>query len=117
MVLAALYANKIADTITTTIAATSTTSAAIDLGGASIAAIIFPAAFTGTTITFTVCDTASGTFVPLYDSSGSIVTVSVTVSAAVGFLITDFAAFRYVKIVSGSAEASERTLKIIPRVV
>lgn len=86
-----------------------TTSGAIDVGGMSLVGIKFPAAFTGTTVTFTMCDTLGGTYVPVYNASGA---VSYTIAQARYYAIApaDFSGIRYLKIVSGSAEGAARTL-------
>ena len=108
--------SKIADTLTATIAISTTTSAAVDLGGASMAGLIMPAAFTGTTISFTVSDTLDGTYVALKNTAGTTISFTVAASTAIGFAPNDFAAWRYIKIVSGSTELAGRAIKIIPRI-
>ncbi len=91
------------------IAAAGTTSAAVNIAPLTLVGITFPAAFTGTTVTFTVCDTADGTFVPLYNSAGA---VSFTIAQARHYALdpVNFRGIQFLKVVSGSAEGAERTL-------
>jgi len=71
-----------------------------------------PAAFTGTSITFTV--SADGaTFQALYDSTGA-TAVSMSVAASRSYdLPSALTAWRAFKIVSGSAEAASRDLIVV----
>lgn len=93
------------------IAASGTTSAALDLEGFSLVGIKVPAAFTGTALTFSVCDTLAGTYVPLkVTTSGT--ALSYTVSQGNYYAIDpkDFYGVRFLKIISGSTEGTQRTL-------
>jgi len=105
-------------TQTADIASGGTTSQALRLGGKMIVGLIMPAAFTGATITFTVCDTATGTFVALYDSDGTQVSVAVAASRALGLSGAEadaIAPFPYVKLVSGSAEGAARAVLVLTK--
>lgn len=95
----------------TTIAISTTTSAAIVTGGASLVGIQFPSALTSTTVTFTVSSDGV-TYVPLYNSSGA---VSYTVAASRFLAINsaDFYGATYFKIVMGSTELAARSLTAI----
>lgn len=91
------------------IANTAQLSAAIPCGGMALVGIKFPAAFTGTTVTFEMCDTLAGTYVPVYNSAGP---VSYTIAQGRYYAIDpkDFYGINFLKIKSGSAEAAGRTL-------
>lgn len=93
------------------IANAGTKSAAVDLGGLTLVGIHLPATFTGVALTFETCDTLTGTFQPLYNGSGQ---VSYTVAQARSYAIDpkDFYGVRYLKVVSGSSEAAERTMTL-----
>lgn len=95
----------------TTIAAAATTSAEIPTGGLALCGIKFPPTFTGTTVTFVVCDVSGGTFIPLYNSAGA---VSYTIAQNRFYAIDpkDFQGVAFFKIVSGSTEGSTRTLAL-----
>jgi hypothetical protein len=101
--------------VTATIASGGTTSEAIPLLDVAMAGFITPAALTGTAFTFTVCNTADGTFVALYDSEGNPVSVTVTTSRAYGLTGSEadaLAPWPFAKIVSGSAEGGERSIVV-----
>lgn len=80
------------------------------MNGFSLVGIKVPAAFTGTALTFTMCDTVDGTYVPVKGTSGS--TVSYTVAQGNYYAIDpkDFHGIQFLKIVSNGTEAAARTL-------
>ncbi|CAB4149581.1 hypothetical protein UFOVP558_10 [uncultured Caudovirales phage] len=93
------------------IGSSATTSAAITLKGYALTAIKIPAAFTGTTITFTACDTVDGTYVPLkVTTSGTALSYTVAASGYYAIDPTPFYGIPFLKIVSGSTEAAARTI-------
>lgn len=99
--------------ITTTIAASGTTSAAVQLGGFVPVGIYLPATFTGTTLTFTACDTVGGTYLVLKSTtSGTSLSYTVAQGTYVALDPKDFQGVNFLKLVSGSTEGSTRTLKI-----
>ena len=93
------------------IPAASTTSEVIVSGGMSLVGIALPAIFTGTALTFSVCDTVDGTFLPLHTTSGQL---SITVAQNRYYAIPqdNFRGVRFFRIISGSTEAAARTLTI-----
>lgn len=98
-----------------TIASGATVSNEIELRTYMLGGIITPAALTSTALTFQVSATKGGTYVPLYDSGGN--QVSITVTTSRGYAITDseadaLAPWGFVKIVGGSAEGADRVLKL-----
>ncbi len=93
-----------------TILNTATTSDAIELKGFCLVGILLRS-FTGTAITFTVCDTLAGTYVPLKSTtSGSSLSYTVAQNTYAAIDPKDFQGVKFLKIVSGSAEAADRTL-------
>lgn len=92
-----------------TIASSGTTTAYINAQDVAIFGIILPAAFTSTTISFTVSNLPQGTYVALYDETGVLVSVPVVAGRAYA-LPPALAAFPFFKIVSGSAEAATRSI-------
>lgn len=100
---------------TLTIASGQTTSDAVDIQYFALAGLIFPAAFTGATITFQVSDALDGTFVELVDQAGAAISVTATDGKAVGLddAARELAPWRYFKIVSAGAEAADREIKLI----
>lgn len=99
--------------VVTTIAASGATSAAVALGGFVPVGVYLPAAFTGTTLTFTACDTSGGTYLVLKSTtSGTSLSYTVVQGTYVALDPKDFQGVNFLKIVSGSTEGSTRTLKI-----
>ncbi len=81
--------------------------------------IVTPNALTATTVIgFKVCDTVDGTFLPLYDTGGTLVEVTIDVAAAKGFAMPDeLFAWPYVKLWAEAAgvdvdQEAERTFNI-----
>jgi hypothetical protein len=75
-----------------------------------------PAAFTGTTLTFQVSADGS-TYVPLYDSSGTLQSMTVAVSCGYSLNPTVFAGWPYLKVVSGSAQGRIAAITLLTRPV
>lgn len=91
----------------------SPTSAAVPLKGFVPAGIYMPAAFTGTTLTFTACDTVGGTYVAVKSTtSGTALSYTVAQGTYVALDPKDFQGINFLKIISGSTEAGLRTLKL-----
>lgn len=100
-----------AGTATVTIANNGTVSTAGDMNGAVLAAVIIPAEFTGSAITFQ----ASVDGETFYDvvASGSAYSVSVTAGDYHAVEHANFLGANYIKVVSGSAEGAERTVTLV----
>ena len=93
-----------------------TVSGEVDLEDYTAVAVMMPAAFTGTAITFQASDVSGGTFYEVTDGAGA--AVSVVVSNEEIISITEakkeaLAPLRFIKLVSGSTEGAERTLKLL----
>lgn len=99
--------------IDVTIASGQTTSSVIDMEGKKLVGIEVPATFTGTTVSFTQCRSATGTFLPVYDDDGNVYTVVATDGAYVRVDPIVFCGPAYVKIVSASAEGGTRTVTAV----
>ena len=100
--------------VTFTIANGETTSDAKDMGGCTAAALVMPAAFTGTAITFSVA-ADGGAYQTLYDEFGTAKTITVAASRTIILTPAEFWWVRWMKLVSGSTEVAARTIKIICR--
>ncbi len=96
-----------------------TLSGAADLGYMQdLFGIVVPAAFTGTSLTFTVAPTAGGTYVALYGDDGNAITVTVAQGRTYtlrSVLREALRGWRYLKIVSSGAEGAERTVVLLSR--
>ena len=99
------------------IAAAGQTSGAVALGGTTPVGVYLPAAFTGTTLTFTACSTAGGTFVPILDDAGGTLTRTVAQGRFLPLDPSLFSGVQFLKIVSGSVEGSARDLVLVTRPV
>lgn len=97
-----------------TIANGATTSDALDLAGCTLTGIVFPASMTGTAMTFSVSHDGT-TFRAMKDSTGANISITITSSAHIALLASDFASVRYIKLVSGSAETGAKTITILFR--
>ncbi len=86
-------------------------SAAVALDGFSLCGIIFPAAFTGTAVTFEASSAIDGTFVPVKSTtSGTALSYTVAQATYAAIDPKDFLGVSFLKIKSGSAEGAARTL-------
>ena len=104
-----------ARTQTLTIAAGGTTTPAFKFWDSMVVGFVTPATLTSTIVTFTVCSTADGTFVPLFDSASN--EPSVTVTTSEGYAITGseadaLAPWAYFKMVFDQTEAVARDIII-----
>lgn len=97
----------------TTIPISTTETAAIPLNGFNLVGIYFPAAFTGTAITFEACDTLAGTYLVVKSTtSGSSLSYTVAQGTYAAIDPKDFYGINFLKIKSGSTEIAARTLVI-----
>lgn len=97
------------------IASGATASAAVDIVGLSVCGFSLPAAFTGTAITFQTQIPQTTLWQVLYDSTNTAVGATVAQGRNYSLNPANFAAWRYVKIVSGSAEGADRTIYLACR--
>lgn len=101
--------NRPASVQSVTIASGGTTSGVITLEGFAMGMVMLPSTFDGTTVTFTVCDTYGGTYVPYTGTDGN--AVSITTAASKAFALPEglFAA-KYIKMVGGSTQTTTDTV-------
>lgn len=85
-----------------TIATGGTTSEAVDLSQHLLSGIILPAEFDGTTLNFTGSEEPDGTFLGLYNTAGTQITMTVAASRHVLIEPETFAGVRYIKVVAGA---------------
>jgi hypothetical protein len=106
-----LYKTK---AVTIDISESATVSTAVDTGGLLLAGIIFPAAMTGTAITFQVASTnTNGTFKVLTETDGTDVSYTVSADKQVRVDPSGWAGVGAIKIVSGSTEAADRVINLV----
>lgn len=106
--LGALKTGPAEGTVTVSIAIGQTTSPVVDMAGMRNLGLFIPATFDGTTISFTACDTSGGTFVPVNNIWGQLVTMTVAASQFYD-LPGELTALRFIKIVCGTAQATTTT--------
>lgn len=95
-----------------TISSGQSVSSAFDSHGAIVCGLIFPSAFTGVTLRLQA--SVDGTnYYDVYRSDGTPVVIETTVSAYIPLLPEEMAALRFIKLVSSSSEAADRTIKVI----
>lgn len=93
------------------IASSATDSAAISCGGLVLCGVKLPATFTGTAISFLMCDTVDGTYVAVKSTtSGTALSYTVAQGTYCAIDPRDFQGISFLKIKSGSTEGAARTL-------
>lgn len=91
-------------------------SSVVDLGSNRLFALHLPAAFTSTAITFVVAPEVDGTYQALYDDAGNEISLTVAQGRTIGITAVNLdalAACRFIKLVTGSGEAGDRTIKVL----
>ena len=102
---------------TVTIPASGTKSSEIDLGPYTPVGLYIPSAFDGTAIQFEVASATGGTFVAVVDGAGSNYQKTVATSKFLPIDPQVLMGGRFIKVVSGSTESSERTLTLVGRLL
>lgn len=101
--------------------AAGTKSKPVSVPGAQVVGIVTPGTLSSTAITFEMAtDINSPTWVPVKDSSGSAISLTVTTSSYYGFNANQIDAFRgvqHLKVVGGSSESAGRVIKLATREV
>lgn len=113
----AQFSPIISHDITATIAASQTTSGAIDLVGTTLCGMFLPASMTGAKITIEHSATEDGTYSKLYDRFGQEVAITVTAGGAITLDPSIFASLRHIRLVSDAAEAAQRDINLVTRPV
>jgi hypothetical protein len=94
-----------------------TLTAEINLGPAKLAAIELPASWDAAPLSFQAAKAAGGTYKNIFDSSGGEYTVPAGAGRTVIIPLTDFMAFQFIKVRSGTlgtpvAQSSPRTITL-----
>ena len=94
-----------------TIASGAATSGATqDMADLTLVGIRTPAEFDGTSVTFTCCDTAGGTYLPLHSADGNAYTVTLAASRYTAVDPTRFYGVRFLKLVASGNQATTDTV-------
>lgn len=94
------------------IASGGATSAAADLKSRKLVGIILPAAFDGTTLTFSAASAADGTYYPVYDGSNTAISLTVAHTRYIGLTdaqASQLSGLRYLKVTSGTNQSTTDT--------
>lgn len=103
------------ETRTVTIASGETTSSVVGIGDYTIAGVHLGAALTGATIGFAAAPTSGGSFQTVKDSDGNTISLASNAAGALGLSGAEadaLAPWQWIKIVSASAEAADRTITL-----
>jgi hypothetical protein len=90
-------------------------SSVIDLGSAASVGVTMPSAFTGSTLNAQVSPDGSTGWTPIYDSSNSLYTLTVSPSRAYGLFVGMVPPYRYVRLTTPSAQGGDRLFGITTR--
>lgn len=111
------YQSKVSyETVTITIADSTTVSEAKDLQGTTVVGIFLPSTFDGTALTFQASSTIDGTYVAVEDGAGTPATITLTASAASKYIALSAAiqdqlrGLRFIKVVTSSAQTTTNTI-------
>ena len=106
---------RLCNDITVTIANGATESSAGALGGTALLGMVLPAEFDGTSMTFKV-STDGVTYQTFKNLAGVTATAIVAESNSYGIVANDFAAWRFIKLVAGTAQTGNTiiTLQTLP---
>lgn len=104
------------ETVTVTIAQSTTVSNAIDLHGCTLVGVFLPSTFNGTALTFQASTTLDGTYVAVEDGAASPANVTLTATAASKYIAIPAAiqeqlrGVRFLKVVTSTAQADTDTV-------
>ena|SRR5215218_3933997 len=87
---------------------------AIDITKAAFGGLIVPATVNGTSLSFTVSDTETGTYVALRDSANASIALTITSATATAVALPpELFAFNWFKIVTATAQSTTDTQFIV----
>lgn len=102
---AAQWQSVTTSALTATIPVNDTVSGAVDLKGTFLCGLIFPSTFDGTQLRFKVSNDGT-TFQDYYNTSGTFLTITCAAGITVGIVPSDFAMWRYIKLVSATTQTT-----------
>jgi len=106
------YQGYMLPSVAANILISTTESQAIDTKGFALVGFFTPAALTGTTLTFEACQTVGGTYLPVYDSTNTQVSITVATGKYYALDPKNFQGIRFLKIKSGSTELAARVINL-----
>lgn len=109
------------ETVTVTIASSTTVSNAIDLGGTTPVGIFLPSTFDGTTVKFQASTAIDGTYVAVEDGAGSPAQITLTATAASKYIAIPMAVqdqlrgLRFIQLVVGTQSTTDTVITVALR--
>ena len=91
------------------------TSVGVDLQGEGLHQVLFPAALTGTTISFQISYDAGVTYLPIKQVNGTLYTVTFSASSAIQIPAGTLPSLGLIQIVSSDSEAATRAITLVTR--
>ena len=106
---------RLCNDVTVTIADGATVSSAADMNGTGLVGITIPSTYDGTAMTFKVSSDGTNYF-DFYNGAGTLAAYVVAASRAIGVAPADFAGWRFLKLVAGTAQTGDTviTLQTLP---
>lgn len=102
-----------------TISSGQTVSGAITISGQSLVGLLIPSTWDGGNITIQGCDTVGGTYVDVYDSGGTIATVTVGGASRIvglsGSILQSVANVPFLKLKAASVVGANRTIVVLSK--
>ena len=89
-----------------------TKSEALECKGTILAGILIPTGFDGTIVSFEESFDKGVTYLPIRDASGALITMAVTAGSIYRIAPSDFSSTTFFKIVSGTAQTVDTTLRV-----
>lgn len=95
-------------------------SSEINLTGTTLCGLIIPAAWTAAFLGIKAASASGGTFVPVYNEVGTLVSITIAASTCILLNAADFASLQYIKLWSQTAgvdvnQGANRTLTLLTR--
>lgn len=97
-----------------TIGSGQTVSDTVTLNGFGMVGLIMPSTLTSTAMSFNGSQDGTN-FSPLYNTSGTLLSITVAASRIILLSPGDFVGINYLQLVAGTAEGSTRTIQVISR--
>jgi hypothetical protein len=106
----------LADASVVTIPAAAGSSGAFKLGARSLVGIATPATLVSTSLTLAGCDTEGGTYLPIRDYAGNVLTITVGTSRHIVLPPVPFGLLpRYIKLTTAATEGAVREITMFTR--
>ncbi len=99
------------------ITAGTSSSNGLSLGGCSLVGVVTPATMTSTSLRFEASFDGGTSYIPIENGAGGNISKTISGGEYIPLDAADFLGVNYLRIISGSNEASNRTLTVIMRAI